>query len=111
MLEASPPERALKPLLRRGQATAETAVGEYLNGRLGQMGLAVTSARVTTLRPLGDGLFLAEVEVEARGDAAAAAAAANWVAVNREAVRMSSLSLTSDAAGGRCRLVLLMVVA
>ncbi|HYC98455.1 hypothetical protein [Brevundimonas sp.] len=100
------------PLLRRNGATAEIAIGEYLNGRLGELGLAVTSVEMAELRPLGGGRHLAEVRVLARGDAAASAAAANWVAVNREAVRLKSLSLgIGSDQEGTAALVLLMVIA
>jgi hypothetical protein len=104
--------RPLKPALRRNGATAKVAVGEYLNGRLGELGLNIVSVETPTVRPLGGGLHLAEVRVEARGAAAASAAAANWVAVNREAVRLQSLAVGVGPDGsGTCTLVLLMVIA
>jgi len=106
------PWRPLKPVLRRNGSEAKIAVGEYLNGRLGQLGLAIVSVETPSVRPLGGGLHLAEVRVQARGDAAASAAAANWVAVNREVVRLKSLSLGVAPDGtGTCTLVLLMVIA
>lgn len=106
------PWTAGAPLLRRNGATAEIAVGEYLNGRLGELGLAVLSAETATLRPLGGGLHLAEVRVQARGDAAATAAVTNWIAVNREAVRLKSMTLGLGSDGeGTVALVLLMVIA
>jgi len=102
----------LKPAVRRNGASAKVAVGEYLNGRLGELGLNIISVETPTVRPLGDGLHLAEVRVEARGDAATSAAAANWVAVNREAVRLKSLAVGVGPDGsGTCTLVLLMVIA
>lgn len=101
-----------RPLLRRNGANAQIAVGEYLNSRLGEFGLAVVSAETATPRPLGGGLHLAEVRVQARGDAAAVAAMANWVAVNREAVRLKSLNLGLGAdEQGTAALVLLLVIA
>ncbi len=104
--------RPLKPVLRRNGAEAKIAVGEYLNGRLSQLGLAIVSVETPSVRPLGGGLHLAEVRVQARGEAAASAAAANWVAVNREAIRLKSLSLGMAPDGtGTCTLVLLMVIA
>lgn len=102
----------LKPAVRRNGAEAKVAVGEYLNGRLGELGLNILSVETPTVRSLGDGLHLAEVRVEARGDAAASAAAANWVAVNRDAVRLKSLTVGVGPDGsGTCTLVLLMVIA
>lgn len=102
----------LKPAVRRNGASAKVAIGEYLNGRLGELGLNIISVETPTVRPLGDGLHLAEVRVEARGDAATSAAAANWVAVNREAVRLKSLAVGVGPDGsGTCTLVLLMVIA
>lgn len=104
--------RPLKPAVRRNGASAKIAVGEYLNGQLGQSGLNLVSVETPTVRPLGGGLHLAEVRVEARGDAAASAAAANWVAVNREAIRLKSLVIGVGPDGtGTCTLVLLMVIA
>ena len=104
--------RPLKPALRRNGVTAKIAVGEYLNGRLGQLGLNIISVETPSVLPLGGGLQLAEVQVQARGDAAASAAAANWVAVNHEAVRLKSLAVGVGPDGtGTCTLVLLMVIA
>ncbi len=104
--------RPLKPAVRRNGATAKIAVGEYLNGGLGELGLNIVSVETPTVRALGGGLHLAEVRVQARGDAAASAAAANWVAVNREAIRLKSLAVGVGPDGtGTCTLVLLMVIA
>lgn len=106
------PWRPLKPAVRRNGASAKIAVGEYLNGQLGQLGLNIVSVETPSVRPLGGGLHLAEVRVQARGDAAASAAAANWVAVNREATRLKSLAVGVGPDGsGTCTLVLLMVIA
>jgi hypothetical protein len=102
----------LKPLLRRNGAPAKTAIGEYLNGTLGEVGLNISSVETLTVRALGGGLLLAEVQVEARGDATASATAANWVAVNREAVRLKSLVVELGPDGsGTSTMVLLMVIA
>lgn len=108
----APQWKAVRPALRRNGTTAEIAIGEYLNGRLGELGLNVVSVTAPDIRPLGGGLQLAEVHVQARGDAAASAATANWVAVNREAVRLKSLTLgVGPDQEGTCTLVLLMVIA
>lgn len=105
------PWRPLKPAVRRNGASAKIAVGEYLNGQLGQLGLNIVSVETPSVRPLGGGLHLAEVRVQARGDGAASAAAANWVAVNREAIRLKSLTVGVGPDGtGTCTLVLLMVI-
>lgn len=80
------------PMLRVGAGQPKTAIAELLNSQLGGLGLTLTSVEVSSARPLGNGLRLAEVRIEARGDAAAAQAAAEWVAINREAVRMKSIS-------------------
>lgn len=102
----------LKPLLRQGAAAPGVAINEYLNGKLGEVGLNVVSAEMVSLKPLGSGLKLAEIRVEANGDALAAATVANWVSVNREAVRMTSMSISTDLNGDpRCSLVLLAVIA
>lgn len=101
-----------RPLLRRNGATAEIAIGEHLNGRLAELGLTVLSVEAAELRPLGGGLHLAQVRVQARGDAAASAAVANWISVNREAVRLKSLTLgLGPDQEGTIALVLLMVIA
>lgn len=106
------PPAGLKPLIRHGAAAPQVALNEYLNGKLGGLGLNVVSAETVSLRALGNGLQLAEIRVEANGDAVAAAAVANWVAVNREAVRMTSLAMTVAPDGApRCSLVLLTVIA
>lgn len=109
---AKPLPATTRPALRRNGASARIAVGEYLNGALGELGLNIVSVETPTVRPLGGGLYLAEVHVQARGDAAASAAAANWVAVNREAIRLKSLSIgLGPDQEGLCTLVLLMVIA
>ncbi|MEJ6790938.1 hypothetical protein BrevBR_15450 [Brevundimonas sp. BR2-1] len=101
-----------RPALRRNGASARIAIGEHLNGQLGELGLNIVSVETPTVRPLGGGLHLAEVRVQARGDAAASAAAANWVAVNRETVRLKSLTIgLGPDQEGLCTLVLLMVIA
>lgn len=104
--------RSLQPVLRPGKAEPEVVLGEFLNGHLGQLGLNVSAAELSSLRPLGGGLRLAEVHVQARGDMAAAAAAASWVAVNRESVRLKALTVGSRPDGEhQISLVLLMVIA
>lgn len=104
--------RPLMPAVRSNGASPKIAVGEYLNGQLGQLGLNIVSVETPSVRPLGGGLHLAEVRVQARGDAAVSAAAANWVAVNREAIRLKSLAVGVGPDGtGTCTLVLLMVIA
>lgn len=104
--------RAPPPALRVGRSEPKIAIGEYLNGYLGELGLNLTVVETATVRPLGNGLRLAEVRIEARGDAAATAAAINWIAVNREVVRLKSLSMSVGPDDeGLCTLVLLMVVA
>lgn len=80
------------PMLRVGVGQPKTAIAELLNSQLGGLGFTLTSVEVSSARPLGNGLRLAEVRVEARGDAAAAQAVAEWVAINREAIRMKSIS-------------------
>lgn len=102
----------LRPILKRGAATPEIAIGEYLNLRLSDMGYAATVVQVVSARPFGRELQLAEVRLEGAGDAAALAAVANWVGVNRDAVRLKSLSTTQGPDGSaRSTLVLLMVIA
>lgn len=102
----------LRPMLRSGKAEPGPAVGEFLNGRLGELGLHIVSADVASLRPLGGGLKLAEVRIQGRGDLAAAGAVANWVAVNRQAVRLKSMDVNSGADGeSLTSIVLLMVIA
>lgn len=111
-LTAPPAPQAMRPILRRGAATQDIAIGEFLNGRLSELGFSPSSVDTLSIRPLGGGLQLAEVRVQGRGDATAAAAVANWVAVNREVVRLKSLSLSTGADGaGNGVVVLLMVIA
>lgn len=106
------PLPGLKPILRPGAASPDIAIGEHLNGALGQSGLVVTSVRTASVRSLGGGLRLAEVRVEGRGALAAAGAVSRWVAVNREAVRLKELAaMTSPEGDGRVSFVLLMVIA
>ncbi|WP_374596958.1 hypothetical protein [Brevundimonas sp.] len=109
---AAPIPATLRPLLKRGAATPEIAIGEYLNLRLSDLGYSATAVQVVSARPLGRGLQLAEVRLEGAGDVAALAAVANWVGVNRDAVRLKSLSTTQGPDGSaRSTLVLLMVIA
>ena len=103
---------ALKPLLRANAATPNVAVGEFINLRLGDLGLFVSAVDVASVRPFGNGLKLAEVRVTAAGSLSDIASVANWVAINREAVRLKSMTVEQGADGrGGCTLVLLMVVA
>jgi hypothetical protein len=103
---------SLRPMVQVRAGNPETAIGEYLNTRFGDLGLLVNGATVVSLRPLGRGLRLAEVRVSGSGDATAAGSIANWIAVNREAVRLKALTLTKGSDGrGRLELTLLMVFA
>ncbi|QDH72312.1 hypothetical protein [Brevundimonas sp. M20] len=116
-VSASPPAQSprppsLHPLVRAPGTDPETAIAEYLNVRLGELGLLVNGADTVSVRPLGGGLKLAEMRITGSGDALAVGSVANWVAVNREAVRLESLVLARGAEGrGQVTLVLLMVVA
>jgi len=102
----------LRPVVRRTNADSKVAIDEYLNVRLGALGLGVSAVEVVQVSPIGHGLQLAEVQVRGRGGPAAAAAAANWAAINREAVRVKSMTVTVDPSGQDiCTLVLLMVIA
>jgi hypothetical protein len=102
----------LKPLLRADASTPEVALGEFLNVRLAELGLLVNGVQAVSVRPLGGGLKLAEVRITGTAEAADVASVANWVAVNREAVRLKSLSVDPGVEGrGACTFVLLMVIA
>lgn len=113
--EAAPRRRplpGLKPILRLGAASPDVAIGEHLNGALGQSGIVVSSVRTASVRSLGGGLRLAEVRVEGRGELAAAGEISRWVAVNREAVRLKELTaMTSPEGDGRISFLLFMVIA
>lgn len=100
-----------EPVIRAGTNT-KTAIDEYLNGQLGALGLTITSITPSSVRSLGGGLKLAEVRIEAKAEGPAAITVAQWAAVNREAVRMKSLSMGIGADGeGVATIVLLVVVA
>lgn len=79
------------PLMQIGDGDPKALLGERLATEIRNAGLATTSIEVASLRPLGGGLRLAEVRIEATGEAAAVLALANWVAVNRATVRMETL--------------------
>jgi hypothetical protein len=108
---SGPPEpwSAPKPLLRANNS-AETLIGEVLNVRLSRLGYSNATVRAGPLRPLGGGLYLTEVRIEGRGDAETAANVANWVAINRNAVRMKSLSLGVDSQNKGALTILLEIV-
>jgi hypothetical protein len=100
------------PLLRLPAGNGTALVGETLNPRLTDLGLAVTQLSVASVKPLGDGLRLAEVRVAGTGDSEVGRALAEWVAVNREALRLQTLSITpAQAAGARLEFTLLVVIA
>lgn len=102
---------ALRPILRTNAAMPNVAIGEFINVRLGDLGLFVSAVDVASVRPLGGSLRLAEVRVTATGRLVDIAAVANWVAVNREAVRLKSITVSQGADGrGGSTLVLLMVI-
>ena len=111
--ESPPPTLVgLKPLLRSNAPSPDVAIGEFLNGALGQTGLVLASARTVSVRPLGGGLRLAEVRVEGHGDLSTAGAISSWVAVNRVAVRLKSMTATSGPQGeASISMVMLMVIA
>lgn len=88
---AAPEWVAPVPLMQVGDGDPKALLGERLATEIRNAGLATTRVEVTSLRPLGSGLRLAEVQVTATGEAAALLALANWVAVNRATVRMETL--------------------
>lgn len=101
-----------RPAVKAAQGQHAAAINSHMNARLSALGLVPTNVSVGDLQPLGGGLSLAEVRIEAQGDAKAALAAAQWTAVNREAVRLKSLALSQDpTGGGQIVMVLLVVVA
>lgn len=109
---AAPAWRPAGPALRVARGDPKIAIGEYLNGQLGEVGLNIVSVDVPSVRGLGSGLKLAEVRIEARGDAKAVAGAVNWVATNHDIVRLRSVSMGVGPTGdGVATLVLLMVIA
>lgn len=99
------------PLMQIGDGDAKALLGERLATEIRNAGLATTEVELTSLRPLGGGLQLAQVSVTATGEAPALMALANWVAVNRSAVRM--LALDSQVSDGPSvhKLTLLVVIA
>lgn len=102
----------LRPVLLSRGAAPEVALGEFLNLRFSDLGLFVSAVDTVSLRPLGQGLSLVEVRVTAAGASMDLASVSNWVAVNREAIRMKSFTMAGDADGrGAFSFVLLVVVA
>jgi len=100
------------PVLRLEGHDPKIQIGEYLNGQLGALGLTLQSVEVTSMRPLGGGLHLALVQVEGRWSIDDGQAAANWVAVNRDAIRLTEMAIAVGPDGQeRSTLKLLMVVA
>tara|TARA_R110002051_G_scaffold41530_7_gene86134 strand:- start:19744 stop:20229 length:486 start_codon:yes stop_codon:yes gene_type:complete len=100
------------PVLRLADRDPKAQIGEYLNGQLGGLGLTLQSVEVTSMRPLGGGLQLALVKIEGRWSIDDGQAAANWVAVNRDAIRLTSMTIAAEPDGQeRSSLNLLIVVA
>lgn len=90
-------------------------IGELLNVALVDLGLSIRRVDVGTIRPLGDGLRLAEVRIVASGEAGALGPLVDWIAVNRDTIRLQTISATRPAdpsidANGEVRLSLLMVI-
>lgn len=102
----------LKPILKSDGAPEAIALGEFLNLRFSDLGLFVSAVDTVSLRTLGKGLKLAEMRVTATGTPTDLISVSNWVAVNREAVRMKSFTMASGADGrGSFTFILLLVVA
>lgn len=98
--------------LRVQSGDAKASIGEFFNGKLGDLGLLTTSVETTSLRPLGEGLKLVEVTIRAKGRLEAAIDVSNWIAVNREAVRLQSITVSStDQGEAQLTLVVLTVIA
>lgn len=100
-----------EPVLRLDGQDGTARIGAFFNARLGELNLLSTSVEVTRLRPLGDGLQLAEVTVKAKGGSAAVQTLAEWVAVNREAIRATSLTVVPVEGEIAATLTVVMVVA
>jgi hypothetical protein len=88
------------PLIRQGPAQRQARLVETLTEQLARTGLEVLAINTRNQRPLGDGLYLIEVEVQARGAFTDARTLIAWAGVNREAVRLTSVSADPDPAGG-----------
>lgn len=100
-----------KPALRAGVGEPSVAIGEYLNGQLGSLGLSITTITVPSVRPLGGGVRLAEVRVQTKAQADQIAALAQWAAVNHEAIRLKSVVLGMTPEGeGTASFILLMAI-
>lgn len=99
------------PLMQIGDGDAKALLGERLATDIRNAGLATTEVELTSLRPLGGGLQLAQVSVTATGEAPALMALANWVAVNRSAVRMVTLDSQVSDGPSVHKLTLLVVIA
>lgn len=104
--------RAPKPVLRSPAGQAKARLNEYLNGQLPSLGLTLTTVDIGEPRPLGEGLALAEVRVSGHADASALMTLTQWVAVNRDSVRLSAVTAGLDPQGdGAFTAVLLVVIA
>ena len=99
------------PLMQIGDGDAKALLGERLATEIRNAGLATTEVELASLRPLGGGLRLAEVKVTATGEAPALMALANWVAVNRAAVRMVALDSQVSDGPSQHRFTWLVVIA
>jgi hypothetical protein len=99
------------PVLRLDGGDDKAQVGEFFNSQLAILNLRAISIDVTRVRPLGDGLRLAEVTIVAKGTLDATQGLIEWIAVNREALRASAVSIAPAETEATVTLTLLMVVA
>lgn len=88
------------PLIHGGPAHRQARLVEALTEQMTQTRLEILAINTRNQRSLGDGLYLIEVEVQARGTFTDARTLIAWAGVNREAVRLTSVSADPDPAGG-----------
>lgn len=98
------------PLVRSAPAQRSSGLNETLSGQFARMELEIVGIHERSRRALGDGLQLVEVEVQARGEVGDAYRLIAWAAVNREAMRLVSVSANPDPAGGGVWSYVLLVV-
>lgn len=98
------------PLVRSTPAQRASELNEALTGQFARMELELVGIHERSRRVLGDGLQLVEVEVQARGEVSDAYRLIAWAAVNREAMRLVSVSANPDPAGGGVWSYVLLVV-
>lgn len=88
-----PPDWSSPAPLLRLESNAAQPVEAWLNSELGRFDLLISDVEIASVRPLGEGLRLAEVRFSAAGSVDGMLTMLQWSSVNRDGLRLVSVRL------------------